>query len=384
MNINWQSDESHIFINPRMPYHEINKLNDCIKEYALEGHILLATSGSTAIDSTDIKWVALKKSAFLASAQSVNKHLDCSHKDVFLNTLPHFHVGGLALFARAELCGARMANLYHENYKWNPKNFVSALIENKVTISSLVPTQVFDLVHNQLCAPPSLRAIVVGGGFLNEGLYTRAKQLNWPLLPSYGMTECCSQIATAMPNFNWHQGYPELTILPHMQISIATDDRIELAGESLLTGYIFQSQNKTEFVDPKINEKIVTSDVGELKENKLIIYGRSDENVKINGENVSLIRLQSILLQTYPAYDCAIVALPDQRQGQKIAAVFNNSQKTHADKIQSLIPRFNEQVFPFERITQLYFLDEIPKTELGKIKRNLIMNWIMERPFEQD
>ena len=63
--------------------------------------------------------------------------------------------------------------------------------------SSLVPAQVLDLVRAGLRPPPVLRAIVVGGGAISAELYRDARALGWPVLPSYGMTECCSQIATA-------------------------------------------------------------------------------------------------------------------------------------------------------------------------------------------
>jgi O-succinylbenzoic acid--CoA ligase len=446
--IDWPSSEPHIFVNPRMPQFEKNKLNNMIQEYQLDGHIFLATSGSTATQSTDIKWVALKKSAFLTSACSVNKHLNCTKKDIFLNTLPHFHVGGLALFARAYLCGAQIIDIYNENYKWNSKHFVDQLAANQITISSLVPTQVYDLVHHQLQAPPSLRGIVVGGGFLSKDLYMQACKLGWPLLPSYGMTECCSQIATALPDFQWHGEYPALTVLPHLYVNLSPNNRIEIAGESLLSGYILQSKDKVEFVDPKIDGKIMTSDVGEFTSNfpaacldpavkprddgqaktrddgqaktrddgqvktrddksgNLLVYGRDDENIKINGENVSLNRLQNILEQIINSEaahcDGAIISLPDARQGNKIAAVFSLPRSSSHDSRSSShdsrssshdsrssshdsrsssrgltagsreMNEFNKLVFPFERITETFFINKIPRTDLGKLQRKLI------------
>jgi len=373
--LDWQSNESHIFINPRMPSHDKNKLEYMLQKFKLDAHIFLATSGSTAIQSTDTKWVALKKSVFLTSARSVNQHLNCSKKDTFLNTLPPFHVGGLALFARAYLCEAQIIDLYHEDNRWNPKNFVQQLLTNKVTISSLVPTQVYDLVHNQLSAPPSLRFIVVGGGFLDQNLYEQARKLNWPLLPSYGMTECGSQIATASPNFAWHSGYPELTVLPHLDVSLTAEGKIEISGDSLLSCYILQTQDKVERIDPKIDGKIITSDIGEFKNNKLLIYGRMDENIKINGENISLVRLQEILQQIANHSDCAIISLPDARQGNKIAAVFL---RAHTN-VSNFVNLFNERVFPYERIAMTYYLDKIPRTELGKLKRNLITQEICQQ-----
>ncbi|MES2616059.1 MAG: AMP-binding protein [Bdellovibrionota bacterium] len=382
MNIDWHSQESHIFINPRTPNFEKNKLYSIIEKHQLKSHIFIATSGSTATQSTDIKWVALKKSSFLISAQAVNSHLNCTKNDIFLNTLPHFHVGGLAMFARVQVCGAKIIDIYNENSKWNALQYVEQLENYKITISSLVPTQVFDLVKNNCKAPVTLRAIVVGGGNLSHELFLQAQKLNWPLLPSYGMTECCSQIATALPNCSWNSNHAELTVLPHMHVSISSEGKIQIAGESLLTGYILQTENESNFMDPKIEDKIITSDVGELKNNKLFIYGRNDENIKINGENVSLLRLQAILEQAakkaHLKTDCAVIAMPEARQGQKIVLVFCQTldMKLEDKNINSTVANFNELVFPFERSKEVYFVDEIPRTELGKLKRNLITKMI--------
>lgn len=381
LNIDWQCQESHAFTNPKLPGIEKQKLNRMIEKHHLTGHIFLATSGSTATNSTDIKWVALKKSAFCLSAQTVNQHLNCSQKDIFLNTLPHFHVGGLAMFARAQLCGAKIVDIYNENYKWNPKEFVGHLQTNKATVSSLVPTQVYDLIQNNLPCPNSVKAIVVGGGFLDKNLYEQSQKLNWPLLPSYGMTECCSQIATALPNFQWRNNYAELSILPHVKLGVSLDGRIQIESESLLTGYITQSKEETTFFDPKENGKIVTSDIGHCIKGKLIVYGRIDDNIKINGENVSLIRLQSILEQVKGHFnyneDCAIIATPHLRRGHKIEIIFTKSLQN--DIIPLIIENFNKLVYPFEKIENTFFVDKIPRTELGKLKRNSLMNLLKHR-----
>ncbi len=244
-----------------------------------------------------------------------------------------------------------------------------------------MPTQIFDLVQNKLQAPSFLRVIVVGGGFLDKNLFMQAQLLNWPLLPSYGMTECCSQIATAQPQFSWHSNYPELTILPHMHVSLSSEGKIQLSSDCLLTGYITQKNLGGEFIDPKIDGKITTSDLGKKLENgKLIIYGREDENVKIKGENVSLIRLQSILESVCPSsYQCAIIAVPEARQGKKIVAVFQNHHKKQITDVESIVSQFNDLVFPFEIISNIYFIESIPRTDLGKLKRNLILKTILEQ-----
>ena len=104
-------------------------------------------------------------------------------------------------------------------------------------LGALVPTQVFDLVHAGRAAPASVRAIVVGGGALGSDLYTRARELGWPLLPSYGATECASQIATASLASLAADAFPELEILSHAEVRTDAEGRIAVRSPALLTGY---------------------------------------------------------------------------------------------------------------------------------------------------
>ena len=139
----------------------------------------------------------------LASAAAVNRRLEAVEGDVWFRVLPAFHVGGLGIHARAFLSGARV-----EVGSWDPGRFAAS---DAMTLASLVPAQVSDLVERRLPPPRHLRAVVVGGGALSDELYRAARDLGWPVLPSYGMTECCSQIATAS------RAGPELVLLDHLE-----------------------------------------------------------------------------------------------------------------------------------------------------------------------
>ena len=383
MKIDWLSNESHVFLNPKaLTLHNLS-LNKVIKDYSLESHIILATSGSTALNSSEMKFVALSKNAILNSSKSVNDHLDCTKNDILLNALPYFHIGGLSLYSRSYLSGAKLINVYSDSLKWDANYFIQEIIKNKVTIASLVPTQIYDLINQNLTSPPSLRAVVVGGGALSKSLYDKAKKLNWPLLPSYGMTECASQIATAAINFKWETTYPELKILDHLNVKKNEYGNLSISGSSLLTGYIILKNNETQFLDVKThisNESdkyLITSDIGNIKDSFLQIYGRNDDVVKVSGENVSLSRLDHILLdlKTELEYndDAAVIYEKDERLENKISLVFTKDNIKSSKLFDQIKNEFNKRVFPFEKIKNIYFIDKIPRTELGKLKRNQLI-----------
>ena len=101
--------------------------------------------------------------------------------------LPDFHVGGMGILARCHEAFLQGGSGWRG--KWDPVRYHELALAEGSTLSSLVPTQLFDLVEHGLRAPEPLRAVIIGGGRLDDQLYEQALQLGWPLMESYGMTE---------------------------------------------------------------------------------------------------------------------------------------------------------------------------------------------------
>lgn len=328
--IDWNSPETYFQINPRHPH--IDELIKKLQDVQLPGHVWVATSGSTG----QFKWVALSKEALLQSAQAVNSFLDVTSRDSWIHPLPDFHVGGISIWARSYLSGCKVIP-----QTWDPVQFAST----PGTLASLVPAQVHDLVRLQLSPLPTLRAVIVGGGVLSQALYDLAVQLGWPLLPSYGMTECSSQIATAK------RGSPQLLLLPHVRCQIK-DHKLWVKSPSLLTGYFTDH-----FYDPKEEGWYATSDRALLDQNTIQLLGRVDDLIKIGGELVDLSRLQKIVEEL--SHDSYVRAAKDDRLENIIELVTTNPQFD--------LQTFNQKVLPFEKIRKIQLVSEIPKSPLGKI-----------------
>jgi o-succinylbenzoate---CoA ligase len=353
--LDWQSAENHLLLNPRLPADERRRLEELAAAAPLlEGHVFIASSGT----SGSLKLVALSKDAILASAAAVNQHLGATSSDAWCCVLPTFHVGGLGIHARASLSGARVVSM-----TWEPHEFARACAEERIALSALVQAQVHDLVRARLRGPESLRAIVVGGAAFAKELYLEARELGWPVLPSYGMTECCSQAATALGDS------AEMILLPHLEARAEEDDgRLAIRGSSLLTGYcLYDERSNAVFLDPKVDGWFVTEDIGEVDGRVLRVSGRRGEFVKIGGESVDLRRLDGILEAVVREVggDAAVFTLPDERLGHVIhLAVAGDSHRISA--------LFNVRVLPFERARVVHRIDRIPRTPLGKLVRGLL------------
>lgn len=361
--IDWTGIDSVVLLNPRLPAEHDRPLRRLVaKAPELPGHVWLAASGSSGV----VRMVALSRSAMLSSAAAVNAHVAAAADDRWLCVLPTFHVGGLAIHARAHLSGSEVITS-----EWSAESFVQTCARERITLSSLVPAQVSDLVRAGLESPDHLRAVFIGGGRLAAELFLEARDLGWNLLPSFGMTECCSQIATASMN-DLCQPAPPLLLLPHLQVRAGSDGRLEFSGTSLLTGYSFEREGTVVFEDPKQDGWFVSEDIGRFAHSDgrtvLEIEGRASDFLKIGGESTSMARLDAVLSDVLralsPSFDAALIALPDERLGQVIhmAAV-------DQEKAEKLRRRFNELVLPFERIRQTHIVASIPRSSLGKVLR---------------
>ena len=353
--IDFQSSESHLLLNPRLPEGERYRLEELASGAPqLPGHVWIATSGTTGA----LRLVALSKQAILASAAAVNKHLQSTAADVWCCVLPTFHVGGLGIHARALLSGARVVSM-----TWDARQFAETLSNQNVTLSALVPAQVRDLVAQKIAAPPSIRAIVIGGGAFAEDLCAAARDLRWPVLPSYGMTEACSQIATAELG-----GDGDMHLLQHVEVRTESDERLAIRGPSLLTGYAtFDDAGSAVFADPKVGGWFISDDRGEIDGRELRVSGRTAEFVKVGGESVDLRRLDAILDSLRGNVDAAVFAVADERLGHVIhiaVAVYE------AEKI---VAAFHARVLPFERARDVHRVESIPRSALGKLLRSKLV-----------
>lgn len=371
--INWQDEENHILLNPRWPAKDVSGLLEVaqtiVRRKNLQGHLWLATSGSTSEAVGQIKLVALSKKAFLVSARAVNAHLKALPADIWLQALPRFHVGGLGVEVRAQLSASKVVSHFE---KWDVKRVYQILSTQEVTITSMVPTQVFDLVQAGFKSPVALRAVIVGGGALNEGLYQKARNLGWPLLPSYGMTETCSQIATATLESLQSSEMPLPQKLPHVEWRLGPEGLLQIRGDSLLTCY-GQRQKDGNILDwnPRSEGWFTTEDFVSLQDSTVRFAGRKNDFIKIGGEGTSMGRLREIFERVLVSLDASVrrqvvlVDAPSERLATEIHLVSSLQDKSQF--LSQLKENFNREVLPFERIRELKYIAVIPHSDLGKV-----------------
>jgi o-succinylbenzoate---CoA ligase len=381
--LDWESAETLVSANPEWIRREGIVLADLERQLPrLDAHVWVATSGTSTEVPGRVRWVALSKQALIASARAVNEHLAAASSDVWAHALPVFHVGGLGILARAHLSGARVVAAVGE--RWDAAAFRDVVDASGATLSALVPSQVHDLVLAGLDSPSSLRAIVVGGARLEPSLYRAARERGWPCLPSYGLTETCSQVATASLQSLTEDDYPAaVPVLRHAEIRAAADQRLSIRAASLLTCYAELSDGGARAWDPRSGGWFETEDLGRVGNGLAEVVGRVSESVKVLGEMVSLPRVEAEAwrwaaregMRALPWFDLAVVALPHARLGHELVLAIAAPALPGEGRaeIESTLQAFcRESLLPFERIRRVAWLESLPRTPLGKVQRALV------------
>lgn len=389
--VDWESADTVVLANPEWLRREGIALADVERTLPpLPRHVWVATSGTSSEGPGRARWIALSKDAFLASATAVNHHLAATPSDTWAHALPIFHVGGLGILARAHLAGARVVAAIGR--RWDPAAFLEVVGASGATLSALVPSQLHDLVDANLESPPSLRAVVIGGARLEPSLYRAARGRGWPCLPSYGLTETCSQVATASLASLSDDAHPELLpVLGHAEIRADGDERLSIRAESLLTCCAEFAEGSIRWWDPKRDGWLETDDLGRVEPGGVAVLGRVSESVKVLGEMVSLIKVEGQAwrwaerggLRAVPRFDLALVALPHARLGHELvlAVAHPDVPSRRRAALESELQSFCAGVLlPYQRIRRVAWVDGIPRTPLGKVQRGLLAKLVVVSP----
>ena len=332
---------------------------------APEHHLFFATSGSSA----EPKWIGLSKNALVASAKAVNVHLRVTPDSVWGLALPLHHVGGFGVLVRARAIGC---DLKVFDSKWDAVMFCGWLDRQHVSHASLVPTQVHDLVMAGCRAPDGLRAVVMGGGRLDVAAGRAARALGWPVLASYGLTEAGSQVATqSLCCLEDAYDPTPLPVLGHWRVRLDVVGCLEIAGPALFSGSIVGGE-----YHPRVGEWHATRDRVSVTPGGLVPEGRADAVVKVAGELVDPLAVESRLaLAVGPHGDClAVVAAADARLGNRLVLVAER--RLPKEILDVAVADFNVGVPRSQRLDAPVWVDRLPRSALGKIQRGRLREWV--------
>ncbi len=342
-------------------------------ELALEDTAaVLYTSGTSGAP----KGAELSYGNLFWSAVAATLHLGTRPEDRWLACLPLFHVGGLSILLRSVLTGAAVT--LHERFE--PEAVDHALDAGGITLVSLVPLMLQRLldVRADRRAPPELRAVLLGGGPVPAGLLQRAAARAFPVLPSYGLTETASQVATLPLR---EAARPDTVGRPLFgsRIRIVGEDGAEtspgepgeilIRGPTVMKGYLGRpAESAAALRDGWLR----TGDVGCVDaDGSLRVLDRRSDLVVSGGENVYPAEVEAALLEHPAVADAGVAGLPDEAFGRRVAAwvVLRPGSGAQADELRAFC---RARLAGYKVPRSIRFVSALPRNASGKLLRRTL------------
>jgi fatty-acyl-CoA synthase len=350
------------------------------------GAAMCYTSGTTG----DPKGVVYShRSIFLHSfavVSSAGFRPPLNESDRFLVVVPMFHANAWGLPYAAWMVGGDMVM---------PKQYLQSehlarqFSQFEVTAASGVPTIWNDLVRyaeEHDLRFPALRMLVCGGSAVSQALMERCDRvLGVHIIQAWGMTETSpvGTVATpprnATPETEMHYRTMAGRVQPGVEIRICDPEGNVLPndGESIgeieirgpwITGSYYKNPDPEKFHDGWLR----TGDVGTLDEQGFMrITDRTKDVIKSGGEWVSSVDLENAIMGNPEVLEASVIAIPHEKWEERpLACVVRKPGSTLTGKelIDWLEPRVAKWWLP----EQVAFVDEIPKTSVGKFDKKVL------------
>ena len=315
--------------------------------------LVAATSGSTGAPRGVLVTRANLRSAVEAAWEHIPGLQACS----WVLALPVTSIGGFGAIVRATLAGTALHALPSVGgaAAFRVEDLLALEVTEPFAIS-IVPTQLSDILESPAATEWLSRAtsVLVGAAATPEALATRARESGVSLVTTYGMTETTGGCV--------YDGVP----LPGVRIELVDDGRIDIIGPQVAAGYRGLPHETAEsFAGVAPARRFHTADHGQWHEGRLRIAGRIDDVVTVHGVNVALGAVESIVRSELGVRDAAVVAVPDDRQGNRLVAFVVMADPAGLPAIAPLVAeRLGGAARP-EVIT----IDALPMLPSGKIDR---------------
>lgn len=315
---------------------------------------------------------------------------------VYMPITPMFHVHAWGVPYTATLMGA--TQVYPGRYE--PEMLVKLLVGEKVDFSHCVPTLLNMVVSAEAIASGKVDLtgwkVLVGGSALTQPLAQKAWELGIDTRSAYGMSETCplltadilprdineADFATQLP---WRCKAGVAVPLVHLQVVDESGSPLPHDGESVgevrvRAPWLTQSYYKEETRSEELwrDGWLHTGDVAVIDERGFLqIRDRIKDVIKTGGEWISSLELENLIGQFPGISEVAVIGVADEKWGERPAALavpsdLNNPPK--AEEVQAFLERFVEEgrINRWAIPSFVRFVDEIPKTSVGKLDKKRI------------
>ncbi|MPZ89568.1 MAG: long-chain-fatty-acid--CoA ligase [Nitriliruptorales bacterium] len=323
--------------------------------------------------------------------------LALSERDTALVIVPQFHANAWGMPYAAVLTGA---DLVLPSRFTDPASIASVVASEQVTMSAAVPTIWFGVLQAirggeiDPAALASLERIVVGGSAVPEALMRGYDELGIRILHAWGMTETSplgtvARVKTTVPEeqalrIRLTQGLPT----PTLRVRIVTEDgsvapwdgktmgELQISGPWIADAYYEpeapdQRGGHDRFADDDGTRWLKTGDVAVIDhEGYVQLVDRTKDLVKSGGEWISTLELENLLAAHAGVVEAAVIAVPHPKWDERpLACVVSRDPDLTSGQLCAYLA---EHLAKWQVPDDVVFIDEVPKTSVGKFDKKAL------------
>ncbi|EJE4743496.1 medium-chain fatty-acid--CoA ligase [Escherichia coli] len=360
-------------------------LTTAITTHGDELAAVLFTSGTEGLP----KGVMLTHNNILASERAYCARLNLTWQDVFMMPAPLGHVTGFLHGVTAPfLIGARSVLLDI----FTPDACLALLEQQRCTCMLGATPFVYDLLNlleKQPADLSALRFFLCGGTTIPKKVARECQQRGIKLLSVYGSTESSPHAVVNLDDplsrFMHTDGYAAAGV----EIKVVDDARKTLPpgcegeeasrGPNVFMGYFDEPELTARALDEE--GWYYSGDLCRMDEAGYIkITGRKKDIIVRGGENISSREVEDILLQHPKIHDACVVAMPDERLGERSCAYVVLKAPHHSLSLEEVVAFFSrKRVAKYKYPEHIVVIEKLPRTASGKIQKFLLRKDIMRR-----
>lgn len=360
-------------------------LTTAITTHGDELAAVLFTSGTEGLP----KGVMLTHNNILASERAYCARLNLTWQDVFMMPAPLGHATGFLHGVTAPfLIGARSVLLDI----FTPDACLALLEQQRCTCMLGATPFVYDLLNvleKQPADLSALRFFLCGGTTIPKKVARECQQLGIKLLSVYGSTESSPHAVVNLDDplsrFMHTDGYAAAGV----EIKVVDDARKTLPpgcegeeasrGPNVFMGYFDEPELTARALDEE--GWYYSGDLCRMDEAGYIkITGRKKDIIVRGGENISSREVEDILLQHPKIHDACVVAMPDERLGERSCAYVVLKAPHHSLSLKEVVAFFSrKRVAKYKYPEHIVVIEKLPRTASGKIQKFLLRKDIMRR-----
>jgi fatty-acyl-CoA synthase len=308
-------------------------------------------------------------------------------ESVYLWVLPMFHCNGWCFPWAVTAVGGRHVCLRRVDFAeiWR------LLESERVTHVCGAPTVYVGLAHDAAARRLERPAkVIMGGAPPSPTLLARMAELNFHPMHVYGLTETYGPMTVCVEQDGWaelpleqrarllaRQGHARLTHTPVRVVDGNLEDvprdgetlgEVVMRGNNVMKGYYLDEEaTGAAFAGGWFH----SGDLAAWHPDGYIeLRDRAKDIIVSGGENISTIEIEQVVVRHPAVLECAVVAIPDERWGERPKAFV--SLKPGASATEAEIVGFCRERLAHFKCPSAVEFGELPKTSTGKIQKYVL------------